>query len=228
MSNSYYIDLKTYPLARYRDILKSMEMIPSRKILHEDIDRRFDLLMREGIDNLQRLSEQLKNPKSIHILAATTGIPQEFLEILKRELSGLRRPPSPLKDFPGIDPAVITKLESAGLKNTMQFFEAAQTRDGRMKIAEQCGIDYPVILELAKLSGLSRLYGVGPVFARMLFDSGTDTVSKIADADPHALYEKLMKMNDEKEYTRIKFREKDMVYCKLFARNFPKTDAYDE
>ncbi|OHD55759.1 MAG: hypothetical protein A2Y33_14060 [Spirochaetes bacterium GWF1_51_8] len=228
MKDSFYIDLKAYPVEKYLRVLDGMEMIPSRMILKEDTAARFGLLKNEGIDHLEQLSAALKNPDKISALAKKTGIPEEFLAVLKRELSGFQRPPSLLKEFPGIDPDVIERLEEHGIKNAKQYFEAALTRQDRIALAERYEIGYDTVLDLAKLCGLSRLYGVGPVFARMLVESGTDTTSKVAECDPSALFIKLMKINDEKGYTKAKFRVKDMEFCRVYAGNFPKTDSFEE
>ena len=228
MKDSFTIDLKSYPLEKYLEVLKEMDFIPSRRILKEDTVRRFALLKNEGFDDLEQLSEGLKSPEKVAALAEKTGIPNEFLTILKREMSGLNRPPALLKEFPGVDSGAVGRLEQGGIKNARQFFEAALTKEGRASLAEKFGMDTASVLDLTKLCDVSRLYGVGPVFARMLVESGCDTTAKIARCDPPSLFEKLMRINDAKGYTQAKFRVQDMEYCRNFAKNFPDTDNYAE
>ena len=44
-----------------------------------------------------------------------------------------------------------------------------------------------VLLELVKLSDLSRASYVGPVFARLFYETGADTPEKLATSQPQEL-----------------------------------------
>ena len=55
MNAHYHIDSRKYTLQQLKMNLLSRELIPSRKVLKEDIERRFKILEKMGILNLQDL-----------------------------------------------------------------------------------------------------------------------------------------------------------------------------
>ena len=67
-------------------------------------------------------------------------------------------------------------LEMVGIKNSRHLFDAAQTKVEREELAQQAEIPIATLDELFGLSDLSRVYDVGPVFARMIFDLGIRSI----------------------------------------------------
>ena len=62
----YYIDLKTLSFDDFKKWLEQIEyFIPSRKMLAEDINKRFDLLQSHGVNSLFELNEKLKTKKKL-------------------------------------------------------------------------------------------------------------------------------------------------------------------
>jgi ADP-dependent phosphofructokinase/glucokinase len=68
----------------------------------------------------------------------------------------------------------------------------------RKELARLNGIDEKEILELAKLSDLSRIKWVGVTFARMLYSVGIDTAEKASKANPVELHTMINQLNREK------------------------------
>ena len=77
-------------------------------------------------------------------------------------------------------------------------------------------------MELVKLSDLSRLYGVGPVFAKLLYDAGMDSVEAIARADSPRLFDKLSKAYLAAGNSRVDFKERDIAFCIQMAGRLPR------
>jgi predicted RecB family nuclease len=98
-----------------------------------------------------------------------------------------RTNPFKLKDFRGIRADVLTQLERVGLKTAIQMLAAGQTPTLRAALAKQAGIAEEAVLELVKLSDLSRLPGVKGLRARLYYDAGVDTVEKLAACEPKDL-----------------------------------------
>ena len=115
MSDSYHINLKDISLDQYKQTLKQAELIPSRRILKEQIDLRFGRLRSQGLFNLQDLLSAMKNAKKTADLAKNTGIPEEYLTILRREVNALLPQPKNLRDFPGVEPSIVEKLVNFGI-----------------------------------------------------------------------------------------------------------------
>ena len=102
-------------------------------------------------------------------------------------MPGKKRNPFKLKFFLGIDPAVITKLELKGIKNSDQMLAAGRTASQRSTLAMETGIPESAILELVKLSDLARLPGVKGIRARLYYNAGIDSVENMAGWEPEAL-----------------------------------------
>ena len=142
--------------------------------------------------------------------------------ILRREVNSYTPNPVNLDKFPGVNSETITKLKDKGIKNTVNLFELIKTPIDRDNLAKKLGIPLDEILELAKLTDLVRIKWVGPVFSRIFLDSGTDTALKISQADANSLYKNLVKINQEKGYTKSKFVESDVELCIKVAAMVPK------
>lgn len=226
MEDNYYIDLKKIALSAYAEELTQTELIPSRRIIQEDIPQRFACLARRGITNLNDLLTALKTPEKIKTLAHEAGLSEEYLAILKREISSNQPKPVALKDFPGIPSEAIQKLETLGIMNTRQFFDHIKTESERQQLAQKTGIPAEIILELTKLTDVVRIKWVGANFARLLVDSGCDTVEKVTGADYTQVYRQLMKINEEKQYFKGKFGLNDMKLCVLAAKSVPLAIQY--
>ena len=226
MSNNYHLDLQDISLEQYKQTLKEAELIPSRRILKEQIDSRFSRLQAQGISNLAEFLAAVKSTGKINELAGRTGLSVEYLTLLRREVNALLPKPTNLRDFPGIDPEIPEKLAKRGIKNSKHLFESALTRQQRAELAEELGINPQDLLELVKLSDLSRVYGVGPVFARLLYDAGIESVEAIARADTSQLFAKLSKAYLAAGNSRVDFKERDIAFCIQMAGRLPATIVY--
>jgi hypothetical protein len=93
----------------------------------------------------------------------------------------------PLKDFPRINPAHLEKLEALSIRNVNQMLEAGKTRKKRQELTTRTNILAEAILELTKLSDLTRIFGVKGIRARLYYDAGVDTLDKMAEWAPDKL-----------------------------------------
>jgi nucleotidyltransferase/DNA polymerase involved in DNA repair len=196
MQKQYYINLEKYSLKQLKKSLQKRDMIPSRVILKEKIEERFGILTAQGIKNTKALIDALKTKKKIEIFSKKTGLPVDYLTILKREASSYLPNPIRLDKFPGVNSEDITSLEAAGIKNTKQLYNKVQTCEGKKKLLKQTGIPEKRLDNLISLSDLARLYGVGPVFAKLIFDVGIVSAKDFARHTAEefiAIYEKKTK-----------------------------------
>lgn len=226
MEDNYYINLNNYSLSDYAKELEHAELLPSRKIIQENTKERFSRLSKEGIKNLNDILSVLKTKDKIKTFAKKTGLPEEFLVILVREIKSIQPKPVKLDDLPNISKTTIKKLESLGIKNTKEFFKFVKTEDSRQKLSNKTGINSKEILELTKLTDVSRIKWVGANFARVLVDSSCDTVKKVAEADYKKLLEEVNKVNEEKRYYKGKLGLNDMKLCVLAAKSVPDAIKY--
>jgi hypothetical protein len=224
--DNYYRDLKTISLSEYEQELMQTELLPSRKLIQEDLKARFACLGKHGIKNLDDLLVILKTPEKLQTFAKKTGLPHMYLTILKREIASSLPKPVNLIDFTGIKKTTVQKLEKLSLKNTKKLFDFIKTENERDKLSKQTGIPYDEILELTKLTDVSRIKWVGATFARMLVDSPCDTVEKISKADFKALHTILLRINEQKKYFDGKLGQNDLKLCVMAAQKVPMAIEY--
>lgn len=226
MVDDYNINLENYSLTSFKEELLNTELIPSRRILKDEIDLRFRILSENGVENLQELLIFLKTPKKTAKFAKITGLPEDYLLILRREVNSYQTKPVVLEKFPGIKNDTILKLKSQGIRNTAHLFKRVKTPDERNKLAMETGVSAFEILELTKLTDLSRVKWIGPTFARMFVDSGIDTVDKLSKSNYKILYKKLIDVNNLKGYTKANFTEKDVFLCVNVSKMVPNVIRY--
>ena len=223
----YAIDLSTFSLKKLKNNIENTRLLPSQQILQEDMDERFACLEQHGIENLQQLQTALKAKKEVQTFAQETGMPVDYLTILRREVNSYQPKPIQLKDIPGVNPEVVQKIDQVGIKNTKQLFPHVLTREDRRVFAEENQIGVDGILELTKLTDVARLKWVGPKFARLLIESPYDTVEKIANSDYEVLYFTLVQVNEEKRIYKGKFGKEDLkMWINFVVRGVPQVIQY--
>lgn len=196
---AYHIDLQRISLDQYSTRLKTAYLPPSRVMLRERTEERFNHLRELGIKNLNELIRFLKKKENVEELQKTAYFSGDYLKILLRELNSMLPKPNKISEFPGISDVDVEKMEKSGIKNTIQLYDRIVSLKKREDLSETTGIEASVILELTKLTDLSRIKWVSPVFARMLYDLGFDTVEKISKADPVVLHQKIIQINKERK-----------------------------
>jgi hypothetical protein len=226
MTDPYYIDLEAFSLARLRHELETREVLPGRKILKEKIPERFAALESMGIDSLQDLVQALKTKKKVEAFGQESGLPADYLTILRREANRYLPNPVNLGRFPGIELAHVEKLASAGIKHSKHLFDRGRTHSARDELSNQVSVPLDAVLELVKLSDLVRVSGIGPVFARILYQAGTDTLGKLASSSPEALHDQILAVNLEMGYTNAAIPMRDIVYCIAVAQELPQAIEY--
>jgi hypothetical protein len=153
----YYIELNSISIDSYKDILKSSDLLPSRNILKDNIENNFAIIKKQKIRNLDELLSRLKDKNKLHDFSKQSGISENYLTILVREIKSIRPSPNKIKDFPNVSTNTVSKLEKLGIKNTLQLFEKVLTPKNRMDLSKQIGINENEVLKITKLTDLSRI-----------------------------------------------------------------------
>lgn len=213
MTKQYQLDLEGFSLERFKRILESSELLPGRQILKEDLSERFEILESMGITDLKALMEPLKTKKRLQSFSQQSGLPEEYLVVLRREVNSYLPKPVNLGDIPGLDPEHVERLKAAGIKHTKHLFERAGSESERVELSRLAEVPGENLLEMVRLSDLARIGGVGPVFARILYEAGVDSPEALLNHSPEALLAKLRAVNEERGYTRSKISIKDVLYC---------------
>jgi hypothetical protein len=223
---SYYIELKSIGIDNYKTKLAASPLLPSRMILKNKIDERFEVFKNFGIKNVQELQQFLKKKSNWHELSKNELLTDEYLTILLRELNSIQPKPNKIKEFIGIDPEVVAKLEKAGLTDTAKLYNVIQTNEKRNNLAQKTGISPAEIFELTCLTDLSRIKWTGPTFARMLFDAGINSVEKASKADYTDLHKIINQLNKERNYFKGQIGLNDMKLFVDAAKDVPLDIEY--
>jgi hypothetical protein len=112
-------------------------------------------------------------------------------DIREQEIAKTRRA-FKLREFRGVNLDDVAKLAAIGIVTVEHMLAAGATPENRQGLAEQTGIAPESILELVKLSDLSRIGAVKSVRARLYYDAGLDTPDKFTQWEPEALRQYLV------------------------------------
>jgi hypothetical protein len=222
----YYIDLEKISIDNYRAKLESAYLPPSRMILKERLDERFGYLKGIGIENVKELIQILKKKDKFAELQKVECLSGTYLTILLRELNSTLPKPNKIDGFKGISKDIVAKLENVGIKNTVKLYERILTSKDRKELAELIGRKESEILELAKLTDLSRIKWVGTTTARMLYDLGLDTVEKVSKADYNDLHERINHLNKEQNVYKGQIGLNDIKILVDAAKEVPQEIEY--
>jgi len=198
----YTLPLEQISLANYQQLLQKQNLLPGRRMLHEQLEARFSLLADTGLTSVAQLALALATPNKLSALAAKTGISEEYLTLLRRELGSLSQKPVPLSDFPGCDKAQIQHLIDSGIRNSREYWENPVDREDA----------------LFALCDLVRINGVGAIAARALYEAGFVSVSAVAGATASDMLSSVSAVNEKEGYYKAKLGEKDMQFCIDYAR----------
>jgi hypothetical protein len=89
-----------------------------------------------------------------------------------------------LGEFPKVNQDSVMKLSRIGIKTVNQLLQAGNRKEKLTALSKEAGISQDALLELFKLSNLSRLPGLKKVRCRLFYDAGLDTLASIATLEP--------------------------------------------
>lgn len=212
----YSLDLENISLETYRELLLSKELLPGRRMLHEDLAERFARIASAGVKNLSGLKKALSSPDKILSFSKASGVSEEYLVLLKREAGSLEQKPLPVVSFLRMDTDTAERLHTAGIKTSRDYH--AFYLSAPHKAAHRIGIGSGLAQELFSLSDLVRINGVGAAAAQTFFEAGYISAACVAKAEAGEMLEKVTSVNNLKHYYNAKLGEKDMQFCIDFAK----------
>ena len=133
-----------------------------------------------------------------------------------------------LHQFRGVKLEDAARLEALGVASTEDMLRAGATPAARQELAEHTGLPLGLILELVKLSDLSRIEGVKGIRARLYVDAGVDTLDKLAGWEVEALRGMLVEWAARTGFEGIAPLPKELANTIAAARRLPRVAAYPE
>ncbi len=208
----YSVNLNRLSVKAYKDHLLSIELLPSRRVLLDAIDRHFSAISDCGIDDIGAFMQAVSTPKKLSDLSRKASISEDYLKILKREIGGLLPKSIALSEFDMLTSDMLEELKSAGMRSSKDFYEAYSHSGVSGLTKEDCD-------RLFALCGLVRINGIGALAAKIFFEAGYVSAADIASADPQSMADKFNALNDEKHYyDGQRLGIKDMTFCIVHAK----------
>lgn len=220
----YLINLSKVSIFRYKHILENQNLLPGRKILHQNIVSNFDAIKSCNINNLSELIFALSTAQKINSFSEKSGLSKDYLTILKREINSIQPKAVLLKGFSGLEEKTFQALADAGIKTSRDYYEIFEAENNKIKQIIQC---QDKAQELFCLCNLVRINGVGAVAAKSFYDAGYKSVYDIANAVAEDMLIKVSKINDVKHYYKAKLGVKDMQFCIDFAKLIDNIENLD-
>lgn len=209
----YYIDLKKISIEKYKSILGSMDLLPSWKILENNIEENLERIQKLDIHNLDELTQAIKTKNKLQDFSQKSGLSVEYLTILRRVINGYIPKPNKFRDFPNIDERIVKKLEAINVKNTLQLYDKVLTLKQRTNLSNTTKIPLEQLDRLARLTDLSRIKWVNHTFAYVLYESGFQSAEEVAKANYKEIYEKVKAVNLEQKIYKGTVGLNDMKRC---------------
>ncbi|MBN2017294.1 MAG: DUF4332 domain-containing protein [Candidatus Cloacimonetes bacterium] len=127
-----------------------------------------------------------------------------------------------LKNFMHVDQEYVKVLANAGIKNVDDMLKAGNTKIKREMLSQKLNIPEDSILELVKLSDITRLGYVKTKLTRLYYNAGLDSPQKIAAFKPEELHTFFVKFVKESGWDGMVPNLKDLVGNIASARKLKK------
>ena len=158
----------------------------------------------------------------LSIIANRAVISKHRMKTIKdKSMKEKKRNPFKLQAFRGINPEIVERLKAFQIRTADQMLAAGKTKESRSELAQKTGVAESDLLELVKLSDLSRLPGVKGIRARLYYDAGIDCVEKIASWEPEALRLMVSKYVEQTNFNGIPPLPKEVSSTIENARRMP-------
>ncbi len=217
MKDDFSVDLSKFSIDDFKNFIRKTNLLPGRMILKNNLDNNIEQIKKAGINNLKQLISSISNKTKLKEFKRQTGMDDDYIKILKREINSYKSKPINLDKYQDIDPDLINKLKSAGIKTSKDLFNISKDKNDINNLVEKNSIDKKSLNKLICLADLTRITGIGPVFALILYDIGIKSVMDFYNTSAEKILENYDKIIENGSYTNVKLGLNDIDYCKRFV-----------
>jgi len=215
----YYKDFSAMSIDDLKTKLLTGDLLKSRLPLRENIDGHFRAVKKGGISNAEELNAALKTKKTVASFAEKTGMPLDYLMLLRREINSWQPQPRKIDGFPLLDSKVKTALQENGIKTTVDAYQHILTPSARKSLRVKTGLTEKQVLHVARMTDLCRLQYVNETFATLLVEAGYETITSVANADPEELQKKVNTVYKKLLLSKCTIGLNDMRYLIRLAKD---------
>ncbi len=213
----FSIDLQKITVAEFSQILKSIDLLPGRRILLNNLDQVVLQLNENKVKNLADLQTLLKNKSKYSNIADMLSTTEAYLTVLNREINSYQSKPVDIKKIDVFSDNELNLLAAIKIKTTKDIYNRLQLKSERNKISIMTNIPGDKLVEALEISDLLRITGVGLVFANILREIGINNTSVFMNSTVESILGQYHRINQKKGLTRANLGTKDIEYCKRFG-----------
>lgn len=214
----YGIHLNEFTLEEFSEILHSVDLLPGRRMLLDNLDRILFMLKDFNVATLADLQKALKKKSVYPSLAKRLSVSEDYLIVLNREINSYETKPLALDKIALFTEKEIRALTDIGIRTTKDLYEKGSKESGRQIIARTTKIAETRMTTALELTDLLRVNGIGPVFAHILNEIGIKGVADYLSLESDQILRRYQELNEWKSDSKAKLGLKDIEYCKRFCR----------
>ena len=219
---AYHMNLENMTIDDLENRLKHANLTKSRMLIKDDLERHFETIRKFAFKHAAEFQEALKSKAKLKAFSDESGIEENYLVILIREINSWIKKPNKMVDFTLISKEFIDIFVSSGMKTTLQVYNQLMEKDGPKKIKSLLGCTDDQLSFIISLIDLSRVRWVNHTFAEMLYETGFKSSKDVMMADWQDMYDKINVYNKEHEIYRGKIGENDMMLVIASAKDVPQ------
>jgi hypothetical protein len=213
----YSINLAEISLDRFAEILVKAQLLPTQKVILNNLSKNMQKLKDRGLPNLQELHNFLKKNENYPSVAQETGIDPEYLVILNRMVNSFIVKSIPLAKLEIFTNEELNALASLELKSTQQYYETLLIAKHRKDVSTQTHIPVEKVEYALRIIDLLRINGVGVEYAKILYEIGIKSVADYNHTPSETILMSVKQLNAKKMVTKATLGISDIDYCRRFC-----------
>ncbi len=211
---------KTISLAMLRERILHTDLVPSRAVLVENIEVWFTRLQAAGIDGLSELKAAIKTPAQLLALSHKSGVPDQYLTLLRREIEGYQPKPFKLRDALVLTEEDIQLLQHEKIQTSADLYQEVISQNGVTSLHQRSGIAEGKLTYIFQLADLARVQWVSLNFAMWLVEAGYKSAQEVARANVDEMDTRLRNVNQSSKYFKGSIGLRDLnrlIYAAQFV-----------
>ena len=213
----YSINLATFSLDEFYGMLISIDLLPGRKILLNNIQGLIEKLKARNIHSLSELQKMIEKKTNYPALSKELSVEEEYLTVLNREINSYVSKPLVLNALELLTKDEIASLAALGINNTKNFYDRTCKKTDRKKVVSGSIVPECKLTLMLQFVDLLRVNGIGPVYAKILNAIGIKSKDDYLSMPSQTILTLVQEANQEKGYIKVKLGLKDIEYCKRFC-----------
>lgn len=213
----YSTNLAKISLDEFEKILFNAQLLPTQKVILNNLSQNVEKLKYVGITDLQQLQSYLKNKKNYPSIRKDIGIDVDCLVRINRMVNSYVVKVVPLEKLDIFSNDELSMLEGEMMKNTKQYYDAFTSIDQKDGIADKTGISVEKLDYALGIVDLLRINGVGADYAKILYKIGIKCINDYKKTPSEVILNAFKALNVNKDLTKATLGISDIDYCRRFC-----------